>query len=136
MWTRRGQKRRGKPKKLSVSDEQFLKVTSSRDRKKSTKDLAQHLTHSSGPKVNSSTRRRSLIRNSFNGRVAATKPFIRKGNREKRLKYAKTQKDWNEDQWNKCFGVMNQSSYFLDPIVDNILEGLVRGTIMSACNLQ
>ena len=39
-----------------------------------------------------------MIRNGLNRLVASTKPLIRKGNREKRLKYAKTHKDWNEDQ--------------------------------------
>ena len=31
----------------------------------------------------------SLIRNGLHGRVAVKKPFLRKGNREKRLSYAK-----------------------------------------------
>jgi len=31
----------------------------------------------------------SLIRNGLHGRVAVKKPFLRKGNREKRLRYAR-----------------------------------------------
>ena len=105
-------KRRGRPKKLSVSDEQFFKVTSLADRKKSSKDLAQHLADSSGPKVDPSTVRRSLITNGLNGHAAATKPFIWKGNREKRLKHAKLAKIGMKINENKCFGMMNQSSNF------------------------
>ena len=40
-------KGRVRPKKLSVLDEQFFKVTSLRGRKKSSNDLAQHLADSS-----------------------------------------------------------------------------------------
>ena len=43
----------------------------------------------SGPSVDPSAVGRSLIRNSLHGRVAVKKPFFRKGNREKRLSYAK-----------------------------------------------
>ena len=111
-------KRRGRPKKLSVPDEQFLKVTSLSDRKKSSKDLAQHLADSYGSEVDSSTVRRSLIKNGPNGRVAATKPFIRKGNGE-RGQNMQELKDWNEDQWKPCFEAMNQNSNFLGPVVDN-----------------
>ena len=41
----------------------------------------------------------SLIRNGLHGRVAVKKPFLRKGNREKRLRYAKQHKKWTENQW-------------------------------------
>ena len=43
----------------------------------------------SGPSADPSTVGPSLIRNGLHGRVAVKKPFLRKGNREKRLSYAK-----------------------------------------------
>jgi len=41
----------------------------------------------------------SLIRNGLHGWVAVRKPFLRKGNREKRLRYAKWHKNWTVNQW-------------------------------------
>jgi len=41
----------------------------------------------------------SLIRNGLHGRVAVKKLFLKKGNREKRLSYAKRHKKWTENQW-------------------------------------
>ena len=93
--------RNGRPRKLSKSDEHFLKVTSLRNRKKSSKELTQDLKDASGPSVHPCTTRRSLIRSGLKGRVAAKKPFLRKGNRQKRLVYAKNHKNWTENQWQK-----------------------------------
>ena len=41
----------------------------------------------------------SVIRDGLHGRVAVKKPFLSKGNREKRLRYAKWHKNWTENQW-------------------------------------
>ena len=45
----------GKQIKLSKSDEKFLRVSSLREQRKSSKDLAQHLAASSGCQVDPST---------------------------------------------------------------------------------
>ena len=63
------------------------------------KDLTQDLRNTSGPSVDPSTVHWSLIRNGLHGRVTVKKPFLRKGNREKRLSYAKWHKKWTENQW-------------------------------------
>ena len=102
-------KRTGRPRKLSKSDEKF--VFSLRDRRKSSKDLAQHLAASSGWQVDPSTVRRSLISNGLCGRLAAEKPLFQKGNREKRLTYAKAHKDWNEDQWKRILWSIMESKF-------------------------
>ena len=78
-----------RPKKLFTADEQYLKGMSLRKRKKSIKDLTQDLRDASGPSADPSTVGPSLIRNGLHGGVAVKKPFLRKGNREKRLSYAK-----------------------------------------------
>jgi len=54
-----------------------------------TKKLTQDLRDGSGPSVAPATVGPSLIRNGLHGRVAVKKPFLRKGNRERRLSYAK-----------------------------------------------
>ena len=66
---------------------------------KSSKGLMQDLRDASGPSVDPFTVGPSLIRNGLHGRVAVKKPFLRKGNREKRLSYAKLNKKWTENQW-------------------------------------
>jgi len=55
----------------------------------SSKDLTKDLTDASGPSVDPSTVGPGLIRNGLHGRVAVKKLFLRKGNREKRLSYAR-----------------------------------------------
>jgi len=47
------------------------------------------LSDASAPSVNPSTVHWSLIRNGLHGSVAVRKPFLGKGNREKRLRHAK-----------------------------------------------
>ncbi|KAL3974221.1 trafficking protein particle complex subunit 2 [Sarotherodon galilaeus] len=74
-------RRSGRPKKLSTADEQYLKVMSLRNRKRSSKDLTQDLRDASGPSVDPATVRRSLIRNGL-------KSFLKKGNGEERLTYS------------------------------------------------
>lgn len=49
----------------------------------------------------------SLIRIGLSGRVAVKKLFLKKANWGKRLKYVKFQKNWNESQWNRSYGVVN-----------------------------
>jgi len=51
--------------------------------------------------VVSSTVGQSLIRNGLHGKVAITNPFLRKGNKEKRLRCAKWLKNWTKNQLQK-----------------------------------
>ena len=106
---RENRKLSGRPQKLSKSHEQFLKVTSLRNKKKTSQQLAQDLRDASGPSVDSSAGCRSLIRNGLNGSMAVTKPFLRKGNREKRVKCAKNYKTEQKISGKMSFGVMNQN---------------------------
>lgn len=71
------------------SEETFLRVSSLRDQKKSSKDLAQHLPASSGYQVDPSNIWKGLIRNGLCGRVVAKIPLFREGNRIKRLLYVR-----------------------------------------------
>ena len=91
-------KRSGRPRKLTKKDETYLKITSLRNRRKTSLDLAAEIVQTSGKQVHSSTVR-SLIRNDLNCRVAVKKPHIRKGNKTKRLKFAQRHKNWCAEQW-------------------------------------
>lgn len=56
----------------------------------------------------------SLIRNGLSGTVADRKPFVRKGNVEKKPRLAKLLKNWTENQSaNRSDGLMNASMTFL-----------------------
>ena len=48
-----------------------------------------------------STVSRRLCENGLHVRVAVKKPLLRKANIRKRLKFAKSHKDWTVDQWMK-----------------------------------
>ena len=86
-------KKSGSPKKLSLCDEQFLKITALRNSKKVSAELVQDLKRASGTLVHASTVRRSLIKSRLKGCVAIKKPLLRKGNKEKRLKFAREHKE-------------------------------------------
>uniref|UniRef100_A0A3Q3J1W1 Transposase Tc1-like domain-containing protein n=1 Tax=Monopterus albus TaxID=43700 RepID=A0A3Q3J1W1_MONAL len=70
--------RSGRARKLSKSDERFLRVSSLKAWIESGKDLAQHLAASSGCQADPPPVRRSLIRNGLCGRTAAKKPLFQK----------------------------------------------------------
>ncbi|XP_065651272.1 uncharacterized protein LOC136079461 [Hydra vulgaris] len=68
-------KKSGRPKKLS-RDEQFLKITAQRNRKKVSKELVQDLKRAGGTLVRASTVRRSLLKFGLKGCVAIKKPLL------------------------------------------------------------
>ena len=69
-----------------------------RNRKKVSAELVQDLKRASGILVHASTVRRSLIKSGLKGCVAIKKPLLRKGNKEKRLKFAREHKEWQRNQ--------------------------------------
>ena len=94
-------KKSGCPKKLSLRDEQFLKITALQNCKKVNAELIQDLKRVSGTLVHASTVRRSLTKFGLKRCVAIKKPLLRKGNKEKRFKFAREHKEWQKNQWDK-----------------------------------
>ena len=92
---------RGRKKKLSTSDEKYLKVTSLRNRRKSSKELTRDLEEATGKKVSPSLVRKTLTAAGLGGYVAVRKPMLRKRNKHKRLVWARTHKTWTPVQWRK-----------------------------------
>ena len=88
-------------KKLTPRDEQFLKVSVLRNRKKVSAELVQDLRRATGTIVHPITVRQSLLRSGLRGCVAIKKHFLRKGNKEKRLKFANEHIEWQKNQWDK-----------------------------------
>ena len=91
-------KKSGRPKKLSLRDEQFLKITELQNRKKLSAELVQDLKRATETLVHASNMRRSLIKSGLNGCVAIQKPLLREGNKEKRLKFTREHKEWQKNQ--------------------------------------
>lgn len=86
-----------KLKNLSTENGQYLKVMSLRKGKKSRKDLTQDL--SVPPSFHL-----ILIRYSFSRKVAGKKPLLKKRNREKRLRYAKSDRNTLKINGNTSYG--------------------------------
>ncbi|KAJ8381198.1 hypothetical protein SKAU_G00019760 [Synaphobranchus kaupii] len=81
-------KRSGRPRKLSAADERHIMLTSLCNRKMSSSAISSELVETSGTQVHPSTVWRSLVRSGLHGRIAAKKPYLRRGNKAKRLNYA------------------------------------------------
>ena len=92
---------RGRKKKLSTSDEKYLKVTSLRNRRKSSKELTRDLEEATGKKVFPRLVRKTLTAAGLGDYVAVRKPMLRKRNQHKRLIWARTHKTWTPVQWRK-----------------------------------
>ncbi|CAK9818710.1 Transposable element Tcb1 transposase [Anthophora quadrimaculata] len=92
-------KRCGRPKKLGERQERFLRLQSLRNRAKTSTELAQDLQEATGVSVDSSTVRRSLLKSGLRGCVAIKKSLFRKGNKQKRLQYAREHSNWKIEDW-------------------------------------
>ena len=80
---------RGRKKELSTSDEKYLKVTSLRNRRKSSEELTRDLEEATGKKVSPRLVRKTLIAAGLGGYVAVRKPMLQKRNKHKRLIWAR-----------------------------------------------
>lgn len=91
----------GRPRKISKSDDRYIKLISKRNRRKTLPVIATEFNSVNDNKVSESSVRRSLLRNEMFGRVALKKPLLRKENIEKRYRFAIEHKDWTVEQWNR-----------------------------------
>ena len=85
-------KRRRRQTKLTKRDCNYLRITSLRNRSKSCPELGSDLAQTSRTQVHSSIIRRELVKEGLHGRVAKRKPYLRQGNKQKRLEFAKEHK--------------------------------------------
>ena len=92
---------RGRKKKLSTSDEKYLKVTSIRNKRKSSKELTRDLEEATGKRVSPRLVRKTLTAAGLGRYVVVRKPMLRKRNKHKRLIWARIHKTWTPVQWRK-----------------------------------
>ena len=107
---------RGRKKKLSTSDEKYLKVTSLRNRRKSSKQLTRDLEEAPGKKVSPRLVRKTLTAASLGGHVAVRKPMLRKRNKHKRLVWARIHKTWTSVQCRKVMFTYEKSLNSLETV--------------------
>ena len=107
---------RGRKKKLSKSDEKYLKVTSLRNRRKSRKELTRDLEEATGKNVSPKLVRKTLTPAGLGGWVAVRKPMLRKRNKHKRLIWAQTHKTWLPVQWRKVMFTDEKKSEQLETV--------------------
>ncbi len=90
---------RGRPVLLNEKESRALKIHCLRNRTKPLSLLTAEINLTRSVKVSISTVRRSLKKWGLFGRVAATKPLLRKANIKKRLAWTREHKNWTLAQW-------------------------------------
>ncbi|CAJ0964314.1 unnamed protein product [Ranitomeya imitator] len=94
--------RKGRPRVTSASEDKFIQVTSLRNRRLTAaqiRDQVNATQSSSSRHISTTTVKRRLCVAGLHGKIAARKPLLRTGNKQKRLVWAKEHKEWTLDQW-------------------------------------
>ncbi|CAI9545654.1 unnamed protein product, partial [Staurois parvus] len=83
----------GRPRKMTER-EHMLKRTVRRSRQLSTESIAKDLKTSCGLQISTTTVHRDLHEMGFHGRAAASKPYITKCNKKRRMQWRKARHYW------------------------------------------
>lgn len=94
-------KRTGRPKTTTPAEDLRIIITSKRDRRKTAPEIAAEVNVSRQKPVSVTTVKRRLRQAGLYGRIAMRKPLLRKGNKVKRLTWAREHKDWTVEDWKK-----------------------------------
>ena len=94
-------KRCGRPKKTTKNDDNYIVLTSRRNKRATANDLRAHLECATGVTVSKSTIKRRLHAAGLRGCVAVKKPLLSKRHKSARKKWAKERKTWTEDDWSR-----------------------------------
>uniref|UniRef100_A0A096LR55 Transposase Tc1-like domain-containing protein n=1 Tax=Poecilia formosa TaxID=48698 RepID=A0A096LR55_POEFO len=88
--------RKGRPRVTSAAEDKFIPVTSLRNHRLTAAQIGDQVNatqSSSSRHISATSVKRRLCE------IAARKPLIRTGNKQKRLVLAKEHKEWTLDQW-------------------------------------
>lgn len=92
--------RPGPSRVTSRADNKRIKLISKRNRRLTAPEIAAEFNRGRVQAVSVSTIRRRLREANLHGRIATTKkPLLRRGNRQKRLQWAKEHRTWTVDDW-------------------------------------
>lgn len=93
--------RPGPSRITTQADDRHLQLISKRNRRKTAPEIASEFNRGRQQPISVTTVKRRLAEGKLHGRVAARKPLLRRGNRLKRLQWAREHKDWTVEQWQK-----------------------------------
>lgn len=102
--------RSGRPPLLTEREEQTLIRKVKENRKVSIEEITESFNQLGLTQISTSTSRRILHKHDYFGRIGKRKPFISEINRQKRLKWCKEHKFWNEE-WDNI--IWSDESRFL-----------------------
>ena len=93
--------RKERPRVTSASEDKFIRVTSLRNHKLTAAQIRDQMntTQSSSSRPISRTTVLGDCESGLHGQIAARKPLLRRGNKQKRFVWAKKHKEWTLDQW-------------------------------------
>ena len=112
---------RDRKKKLSQADQQYLRVTSLWDHKKSSSQLEKNRKKLVTPRLVCWI----LTSKGLHGHIAGRKPFLWHGNKTRRWPWARYHKEWKLGTWQKAlsiFSVMQNEIYFVSIIYSNTVS--------------
>ena len=92
---------RGRKRCTSQQQDNYLRVSSLRERRLTSSDLTRQLNAAHRSNVSKSTVKRRLKEAGLRGCVAVRKPLLRPQNRRKRLQWAKEHASWTVQQWKR-----------------------------------
>ena len=90
---------------FTYGEDNFIKVTSLRDKKLSAPNITAQLNQYYEKNVSTSTVRRRPCEACLYGRIVVKKPLLRKQNNIKRPQWVKVHKDWTTEQSNKVLNL-------------------------------
>jgi transposase len=102
--------RSGRPPLLTEREERALIHQVKENRKVSIEEITENFNQLSLTQISTSTSRRILHKHDYFGRIGKRKPFVSENNRQKRLKWCKERKLWNEE-WDNI--IWSDESRFL-----------------------
>ena len=94
-------KRSGRPRCTTEQEDKYIRVSSLRNRRLTSPQLAASLNSTRKTPVSTSTVKRRLRDAGLLGRVAKKKPYLRLANKNKRLRWAKEHRHWTEEDWRR-----------------------------------
>lgn len=91
--------RPGRPRITTQADNQRIKLISKRNRRLTAPEIAAEMNRDRERPISVTTVKRRLREANLHGRVAVRKPLLRRGNRQKRLHWARTHRNWTVDDF-------------------------------------
>lgn len=97
----RDRSRSGRPRVTSKAEDKYIVVVSKRNRRITAPEIQGQFNAHHGNKISLTTVKRRLRAANLCGRIAIKKPLLRRGNKQKRLKWAQVHKNWTVEDWKR-----------------------------------